>query len=105
MGNIGPNPLLALCTPNKLLNTASAASAAIRMSLLSISVAHLTHESVDLIGSSNLGPEWVEQKAKLDEMGKKFKKAALTNIFLAETSETDPEHGKLIQIAGVCSSY
>jgi hypothetical protein len=94
MGNIGPNPLLTLCTPKILLDTTSAASASIRMSMLSTSIAHFTHETVDMIGLANLGPAWTGQKVKLDEMGRKFKKAALSNILLAENSETNPEHGE-----------
>lgn len=94
MGNIGPNPLLTLCTPNKLLDTSSAASAAIRMSMLSTSIAHFTHETVELVGVVNLGPGWPDQKGRLDAMGRKFKKAALSNILLAETTETNPEHGE-----------
>ncbi|KAI9637142.1 fungal-specific transcription factor domain-containing protein [Dioszegia hungarica] len=91
MGNIGPNPLVTLCTPSKLLDTSSAASAAIRMSLLSTSMAHFTYETVDLVGAANLGRNWASTRARLDAVGRKFKKAALSNIFMAETTETSPE--------------
>ncbi|KAK8846872.1 hypothetical protein IAR55_005962 [Kwoniella newhampshirensis] len=91
MGNIGPNPLLALCTPLKLLDTNSAASAAIRMSMLSAGVAHFTHETADAVGKSELGPGWRDQRNKLKEMGNKFKKAALSNITLAARGENGPD--------------
>lgn len=46
MGNNGPhkNPILTLCTPQRLLDTSSAAAAALRMSMLSTSIAHLENE-------------------------------------------------------------
>ncbi|WVQ84847.1 hypothetical protein IAT38_007004 [Cryptococcus sp. DSM 104549] len=91
MGNIGPNPLLALCTPLKLLDTNSAASAAIRMSMLSAGVAHFTHETADAVSKEELGRHWEAQRQTLKEMGNKFKKAALSNITLAARSETSPE--------------
>lgn len=98
MGNIGPNPLVTLCTPSKLLDTSSAASAAIRMSLLSTSMAHFTYETVDLVGAANLGRNWASTRARLDAVGRKFKKAALSNIFMAETTETSPEASECIDV-------
>lgn len=83
MGNIGPNPLLALCTPLNLLDTMTASSAAIRMSILSISTAHFAHETAEAIGSAAHTPEWQKQKEQLEAMSTKFKKAALSNITLA----------------------
>ncbi|WVQ99110.1 hypothetical protein IAU59_006242 [Kwoniella sp. CBS 9459] len=91
MGNIGPNPLLALCTPLKLLDTNSAASAAIRMSMLSVGIAHFAHETKDTVGPARLGPDWENQRQKLKEMGKKFKKAALSNVTLAARGEASPD--------------
>ncbi|OCF32134.1 hypothetical protein I316_06290 [Kwoniella heveanensis BCC8398] len=91
MGNIGPNPLLALCTPLKLLDTNSAASAAIRMSMLSVGIAHFTHETKDTVGLAELGPNWENQRQKLKDMGKKFKKAALSNVTLAARGEASPD--------------
>lgn len=63
------------------------------MSMLSTSIAHFTYETADIVGAANLGRYWSTTKARLDAVGKKFKKAALSNIFLAETTETSPEHG------------
>ncbi|WWC87118.1 uncharacterized protein L201_002004 [Kwoniella dendrophila CBS 6074] len=96
MGNIGPNPLLALCTPIKLLDTNSAASAAIRMSMLSTGIAHFIHETGLNIKSSsaeqNLGlGQWQRMRLKLKEISDKFKKAALSNITLAASSERSPD--------------
>ncbi|AFR97193.2 hypothetical protein C343_05329 [Cryptococcus neoformans C23] len=91
MGNIGPNPLLAVCTPLKLLDTNSAASAAIRMSMLSVGVAHFTHETKDAVGKNELGRNWETQRKKLKEMGSKFKKAALSNITLAARAQNGPD--------------
>jgi hypothetical protein len=87
MGNIGPNPLLALCTPLRLLDTKSAASAAMRMSMLSTSVAHFAHETEEHMGLPNLGAAWAHQKAQLRTMSEKFKKAALSNITLSASSD------------------
>jgi hypothetical protein len=103
MGNIGPNPLVTLCTPGKLLDTNSAASAAIRMSILSTSIAHFTYETADIVGAAHLPTRWAETKAKLDAVGAKFKKAALSNIFLAETSETSYDHGEHSSELADCS--
>ncbi|WWC67750.1 uncharacterized protein I206_101662 [Kwoniella pini CBS 10737] len=106
MGNIGPNPLLTLCTPVKLLDTNSAASAAIRMSMLSTAIAHFIHETNSLLkqsNSSNLGlsynlglegmgvGQWERMKLKMKEMSNKFKKASLSNITLAASSEKSPD--------------
>ncbi|WWD22184.1 hypothetical protein CI109_106675 [Kwoniella shandongensis] len=91
MGNIGPNPLSALCTPLKLLDTNSAASAAIRMSMLSTGVAHFTHETADTVSKDELGQGWAEQRKRLKEMGNKFKRAALANITLAARGENGPD--------------
>lgn len=63
------------------------------MSILSTSIAQFTYETVDIVGTANLGSYWANTKARLDGIGRKFKKAALSNIFLAETTETSPEHG------------
>ncbi|ORY24898.1 hypothetical protein BCR39DRAFT_561360 [Naematelia encephala] len=90
MGNIGPNPLLALCTPLMLLNTDSPASAAIRMSMLSTSVAHFTHETEEVVELKRLGPQWPKQKEVLQEMGRKFKQAALANMMLAVHGDGGP---------------
>lgn len=94
MGNIGPNPLLAVCTPLKLLDTNSAASAAIRMSMLSVGVAHFTHETKDAVGKNELGRNWEIQRKKLKEMGSKFKKAALSNITLAARAQNGPDQSE-----------
>ncbi|WVR07883.1 hypothetical protein IAU60_004926 [Kwoniella sp. DSM 27419] len=91
MGNIGPNPLLALCTPVKLLDTNSAASAAIRMSMLSVGLAHFTHETKEAVGPNELGTSWAVLKENLKEMSNRFKKAALSNITLAAKGEADPQ--------------
>ena len=87
MGNIGPNPLLAICTPLRLLDTNAAASAAMRMAMLSTSVAHFAHETEQHIPAAQLPPAWRDQKAQLKAMSNKFKKAALANILL--TASTD----------------
>ncbi|WRT64943.1 uncharacterized protein IL334_001883 [Kwoniella shivajii] len=94
MGNIGPNPLLALCTPIKLLDTNSAASAAIRMSMLSTGISHFTHETGAALKGVELGMSighWERMKLKLKEISGKFKKAALSNITLAASSERSPD--------------
>lgn len=87
MGNIGPNPLLALCTPFRLLDTNSAAAAAMRMSVLSTSVAHYAHETEEAVGKANLGRMWESQKSQLRAMSEKFKKAAVSNILLCTSSD------------------
>ena len=95
MGNIGPNPLLALCTPLRLLDTTSATSAAMRMSMLSISVAHFAHETEQVLGVDVLGGTWIGggQKKQLKRMSEKFKKAALSNLTLATTTDASTQHG------------
>jgi hypothetical protein len=62
--------------------------------MLSTSIAHFTHETAEAVGLGNLGPDWISQRASLHVIGQKFKKAALANILLAESSETSPDHGK-----------
>jgi len=95
MGNIGPNPLLAFCTPNKLLDTASPASAAIRMSIMSISVVHLVLETQDMVGPIMSGRmEWDIRKKRMMEMSGKFKKAALSNLLLATRTEGSPQQSE-----------
>ncbi|ODN79823.1 hypothetical protein, variant [Cryptococcus amylolentus CBS 6039] len=101
MGNIGPNPLLAFCTPDRLLDTNSAASAAVRMSMLSTGVAHFTHETSDAVGPAELGVGWEGQRKKLKELGNKFKRAALANITLAAKVETGDE--QLDSILAACT--
>ncbi|OCF59004.1 hypothetical protein L486_03502 [Kwoniella mangroviensis CBS 10435] len=96
MGNIGPNPLLALCTPVKLLDTNSAASAAIRMSMLSTGIAHFIHETGSSLKNTELAVmlgkgQWERMRGKLKEISGKFKKAALSNITLAASSERSPD--------------
>lgn len=96
MGNVGPNPLLALCTPLKLLDTASAWAGAIRMSILSISATHFAHETVGTVGVDMLGGEreWEGGKRRrLKELSRKFKKAALCNVYLG-TAGDDPHQGE-----------
>lgn len=92
MGNIGPNPLLAICTPLRLLDTNSAASAAMRMSMLSTSVAHFGHETEQHIDTTSLPPAWSDQKAQLKAMSARFKRAALSNILLASSSDGGTAH-------------
>lgn len=87
MGNIGPNPLLAICTPLRLLDTNSAASAAMRMSMLSTSIAHYAHETGQLLYNNQVPAVWADQKAQLKAMSNKFKKAALSNILLSAKSD------------------
>ncbi|TYJ55671.1 hypothetical protein B9479_003574 [Cryptococcus floricola] len=101
MGNIGPNPLLAFCTPGRLLDTNSAASAAVRMSMLSTGVAHFTHETSYAVGRAELGVGWEGQCKKLKELGNKFKRAALANITLAAKAETGDE--QLDSILAACT--
>lgn len=91
MGNIGPNPLLAICTPHRLLDTKSAASAAMRMSMLSTSVAHFAHDTEHYMPAADLPASWDEQKAQLKAMSHKFKKAALANILLAAGTDSGAE--------------
>ncbi|RSH82889.1 hypothetical protein EHS25_005879 [Saitozyma podzolica] len=93
MGNIGPNPLLALCTPLNLLDTSSAACAAIRMSMLSISVTHFVHETEEAAGVPGMGPAWSSQKSTLKAMSDKFKKAAVASILLAAGSNPGRAQG------------
>lgn len=93
MGNIGPNPLLALCTPLNLLDTSSAACAAIRMSMLSISVTHFVHETEEAVGVPGMGPAWSSQKSTLKAMSDKFKKAAVASILLAAGSNPGRAQG------------
>ena len=90
MGNVGPNPLLALCTPLKLLDTASAWAGAIRMSILSISATHFAHETEGSVGKELLGEEWDAKRVRLKELSRKFKKAALCNVYLG-TGGDDPQ--------------
>jgi hypothetical protein len=85
MGNIGPNPLLSLCTPVKLLDTFSAASAALRMSLLSASVTHFLW--ITEAAQDQDDERWDHQKASMKALSYKFKQAALTNIMLATGDE------------------
>ncbi len=90
-----PNPLLSLCTPLKLLDTNSAASAALRMSMLSTSVTHFSYEMQQAVGIEALGPAWTGQKASLRAFGNKFKRAALSNILLAASPESSLKEGML----------
>ena len=87
MGNIGPNPLLAICTPLRLLDTNSAASAAMRMSMLSTAIAHYAHETEQQLYSKDAPAIWADQKSQLKAMSNKFKKAALSNILLSAKSD------------------
>ena len=86
MGNSGQNPLLHLCTPWNLFDTMCPASTAVRMSILSISAAYLAHETSQSSFAAEISPQWPEQKRTVIEMGIKFKHAALSNIFLADTN-------------------
>ncbi|GFZ52220.1 hypothetical protein JCM24511_09993 [Saitozyma sp. JCM 24511] len=100
MGNIGPNPLLALCTPLNLLDTSSAACAAIRMSMLSISVTHFVHETEEAVGVPGMGPAWSSQKSTLKAMSDKFKKAAVASILLAAGS--NPGRAQVDSVLAAC---
>jgi hypothetical protein len=97
MGNIGPNPLLTLCTPLTLLDTASATSAAIRMSILSISTAHFAHDTPasEIAASTNLSDfNWVTTCNSLETVSGRFKKAALSNITLATGKSVGPAQSR-----------
>jgi hypothetical protein len=85
MGNIGPNPLLSLCTPVKLLDTFSAASAALRMALLSASVTHFLWVAEAALDHPD--EHWERQKASMKALSYKFKQDALTYIMLATGDE------------------
>lgn len=98
MGNIGPNPLLALCTPPNLLDTSSAACAAIRMSMLSVSVTHFVHETEEAVGIKTMGTAWACQKKTLRAMSDKFKQAAISNMLLAAGSKPGAAQGKAAQL-------
>jgi hypothetical protein len=102
MGNIGPNPLLTLCTPLTLLDTASATSAAIRMSILSISTAHFAH---DIPPSEVVAPpatqsefSWSKACDSLETVSGRFKKASLSNITLATGKSVGPGQGTHMNI-------
>jgi len=94
MGNNGPhkNPILTLCTPQRLLDTSSAAAAALRMSMLSTSIAHLENELTareKRKGHGLEGASYLHVRDRLHEVGRRFKTAALANIVLVEEDETD----------------
>jgi hypothetical protein len=92
MGNIGPNPLLTICASARLLDTACAGSAALRMSILSASTAHLISEAGERSsssGNSSWIAGWTSLKKSLQGLGEMFRKAAVANIVLAENDGTD----------------
>jgi hypothetical protein len=91
MGNNGPhkNPILTLCTPQRLLDTSSAAAAALRMSMLSTSVAHLENELTAREKRKGNDGLFNPIKERLQEVGRRLKTAALANIVLVEEDETD----------------
>jgi hypothetical protein len=82
MGNKGPNPFLSLCTSLNLLDTSSPAAAAIRMSILSTSVAHLSFITEDIYIQHNPIIPWQVKKDALKRLSDKFKRAALSNSLL-----------------------
>jgi hypothetical protein len=98
MGDVGQNPLLTLCTPLTLLDTASATSAAIRMSILSISTAHFAHDTLDgpteVVSVANT--TWSSRCEALETVSARFKKAALCNITLATGKSLSPAEGETI---------
>lgn len=100
MGDIGPNPLLTLCTPPILLDTASATSTAIRMSILSISTAHFaqdtSNEAANLLGEG--GNSWSSRQQSLETVSKQLKKAALSNITLATGQSLGPSQGRSLAL-------
>ena len=83
MGDNGPNPILGLCTQQRLLDITSPAAAAMRMSMLSASVVHYVYETEQLGEHTPAGVKWGEYKINLKEMSDKFKRAAVSNIVLA----------------------
>ena len=87
MGESGVNPILTLCTPARLLDTSCAAAAALRMSILSVSLAHISND----LRMSKVCNE--EQKGPLMQgiqaLGAKLKTATLANIVLVEEDEND----------------
>lgn len=91
MGNNGPqkNPILSLCTPQRLLDMSSAAAAALRMSMLSTSVAHLENELTLRERRKDRQGPFAQIKQQLHEVGQSFKTAALANIVLVEQDEGD----------------
>ncbi|KAK4689735.1 hypothetical protein P7C73_g392, partial [Tremellales sp. Uapishka_1] len=103
MGNIGPNPLLALCTPLSLLDTSSAASAAMRMSMLSTSTTHFAHETAEALGRGGVGVGWKEKRAAMKELGRKFKRAAQSNVLLASASSANGSSHQTDSILAACT--
>lgn len=103
MGDIGPNPLLTLCTPLTLLDTGSATSAAIRMSILSISTAHFAHDTLD--GPTEVvnvaDTTWASRCEALGTVSGRLKKAALSNITLATGKSLNPAEGEYISVCPI----
>ena len=103
MGDIGPNPLLTLCTPLTLLDTGSATSAAIRMSILSISTAHFAHDTLN--GPTKVvnlaDTTWASRCEALGTVSGRLKKAAISNITLATGKSLNAAEGEYICSEGV----
>lgn len=98
MGDIGPNPLLTLCTPLTLLDTGSATSAAIRMSILSISTAHFAHDTLN--GPTKVvnlaDTTWASRCEALGTVSSRLKKAAISNITLATGKSLNAAEGEVL---------
>lgn len=63
------------------------------MSILSISATHFAHETETSVGREMLGIEWDAKRARLKELSRKFKKAALCNVYLG-TGGDDPHQSE-----------
>ncbi|ORX39448.1 fungal-specific transcription factor domain-domain-containing protein [Kockovaella imperatae] len=87
MGDMGPNPLLGLCTPSRLLDVTSPGAAAMRMSMLSASIVHYAYETEQIGDHLSFGSKWAQHRTDLKEMSDKFKRAAVANIVLAAGGE------------------
>jgi hypothetical protein len=87
MGKSGVNPILTLCTPSRLLDVSCAAAAALRMSILSVSLAHFSNQlRISYLFSDE---EKASYQASIRGLGDKLKTAILANIVLVEEDAKD----------------
>lgn len=86
-----PNPILSTCTPTRILDLGSAAAAALRMSVMSISVAHLANDAKTDAGRMQgaEGPRWQAIIAAVEAQSRRLRSAALASVVLAEEDLVD----------------
>lgn len=83
------NPLLTLCTPERLLNRSKASQAGLRMGMLGVSVVHLGSEWARRNGRAAGSDYSKRMTARIVELGKRLKQASLANVVLGQDEEVD----------------